>query len=289
MKRIARAAALTLIAVVALSGCIRYNVDMTLSEDNTASGTVVIAVQKGIGEQMGVATDEEALTQVFGESPFGPGFTPAPYADGDWVGQSYAFDAMPITDLTDLASLFTVTREGDLFTVVGDQAPVAEDEMSEMPEGAESALSITFPGEVIESNGTVEGTTVTWDLVAMTEPIQATAKATGSGSGSDLRTSLLIGGGIALVVLVGAAVAVVLLRRRGSATPVHPAPLDAVAETAPEAAPATTDAPAPAATVAPAAATVPPATVPPATAPKQRTPRAPKPKTEPLADDNGAS
>ena len=65
MTRLARAAALALLAAVALSGCIRYNVDMTVSADNTASGTVVIAVEKGIGEQAGLGSDEEALAQLF--------------------------------------------------------------------------------------------------------------------------------------------------------------------------------------------------------------------------------
>src|ERR1035437_1698152 len=167
MKRLACAVALALVTVVALSGCVRYNVDMTLSQDNTASGTIVIAVQKGVGQQMGVATDQDALTQLFGESPFGPNFTPKDYADGDWVGKTYTFAAVPITDLADLASVFAVTRNGDVFSVDGAGAPVTEDEKKQLPPGAESRLAITFPGPVIESNGTVDGNTVTWNLFAM--------------------------------------------------------------------------------------------------------------------------
>ncbi|NTV40114.1 MAG: hypothetical protein HGA51_09215, partial [Demequinaceae bacterium] len=285
MKRIARASALALLAALALSGCIRYNVDMTLSEDDTASGTIVIAVQKGVGEQMGVATDKEALTQLFGDSPFGPDFTPKEYADGDWVGQSYTFDAVPITDLADLASLFTVTRDEDVFAVDGAAAPVTDDQKSQLPPGAESKLSITFPGEVIDSNGTVDGRTVTWDLFTMTDPIHATGNATGpgSGSGSGVPTWMLIGGAVALVVLVGAVVAVILVRRRGATEPINPAPLDGALET-PAPVPGAAAEPLVVEQLAPPAAPVveqpaPPAApvaeqpAPPADAPKKRAPR----------------
>ncbi len=319
MKRLAHAAVLTLLATLTLSGCIRYNVDMTLSEDDTASGTIVVAVQKGVGEQMGVANDEEALTQLFGESPFGPSFAPKDYADGDWVGKSYTFDTVAITDLGDLASLFTVTRDGDVFSVDGDAAPVTEDEKSQMPPGAESKVSITFPGKVIDSNGTVDGRTVTWDLFTMTDPIHATGNATGPGSGLGVPAWLLVGGGIALVMLVGAAVAVILLRRRrdpaahADAVPFEPAPFNpAPADGEVTAAPAVADAPPappappvaeqlapPAPTTAellappappapPAELLAPPAPPAPPAAPKQRAPRAAKPKVALPADGDGA-
>ncbi len=268
MKRLARTTVLALFAVVALSGCIRYNVDMTLSEDDTASGTIVIAVQKGVGEQMGVANDQEALAQLFGESPFGANFTPKEYAEGDWVGQSYTFDAVPIADLTDLASLFTVTRDGDVFSVDGSGAPVTADEQSQLPPGAESKLSITFPGDVIEHNGTLEGKTVTWDLFTMTDPVHATAGATASGSGSSFPLWLLIGGGTALVALMGAAVVVILMRRRrgtsapGNPAPVNPEPFDDSTPPGPSdaasIAPVAIDTPAPPAPPAPSATTPPP-------------------------------
>ena len=293
MKRLARAVALALVTAVALSGCIRYTVDMTLSQDNTASGTIVIAVQKGVGQQMGVVSDQDALTQLFGESPFGPNFTPKDYADGDWVGKSYAFAAVPIADLTDLASLFAVTREGDVFSVDGAGAPVTEDEKKQLPPGAESSLAITFPGPVIESNGTVDGNTVTWNLFAMTDPVHATAKATGPGSGSSIPAWILITGIAALVILLGAAVVVVVLvrRRRNPAAPVSPEPIDWEIPAAPLSADAPEpsageepvgEAPAPQPPVAEEPA---PAPVPPAAAPKKRAPRAARPKVTPAPAD----
>ena len=219
MKRLARAVALALVTVVGLSGCIRYNVDMTLSPDNTASGTIVIAVQKGVGQQMGLASDQDALTQLFGESPFGPNFTPKEYKDGDWVGKSYTFSGVAITDLADLAALFTVVRDGDVYSVDGAGAPITADEKKQLPPGAESRMSITFPGPVIESNGTVVGNTVTWNLFDMTDPVHATGKAIAAGSGWSVPTWLLIAGGTSLIALIGAAVLVLMRRRRNPATP----------------------------------------------------------------------
>lgn len=229
MNRLARAAVLALVTAVALSGCIRYNVDMTLASDDTATGSVILAVQSGVGEQMGVASDDEALAQLFGESPFGPGFTESDYAEGDWVGKSYSFDALPIDELTDFSDLFTITREGDEFVVQGPDAPMTQDDLDQLPDGAESKLSITFPGEVTEQNGTLTGTTVTWDLFSATEAIHAKGKASAGSSG--LPTALLIGGAIALVVLLGAALVVfMVVRKRGAVAPVTPTPLDAVDE-----------------------------------------------------------
>jgi hypothetical protein len=290
MKRLARAVALALVTAVALSGCIRYDVDMTLSSDNTASGTIVIAVQKGVGEQMGLTSDQDALTQLFGESPFGPNFTPKEYKDGDWVGKSFTFSGVAIDNLADLASIFTVTRDGDRFSVEGAGAPVTEDEKTQLPPGAESRMTITFPGPVIESNGTIDGNSVTWDLFAMTDPVHATAKATAPGSGSSLGTWVLIGGGAALAVLIGVAIFVLVRRRRNPSAPTSPEPIDWGIPTATS--PPVVEEPSPAPPPPPAVEEPSPAPPPPpvveeqAPAPKKRAPRTAKPKVTPHASPN---
>jgi hypothetical protein len=284
MKRLARAVAIALVAAVALSGCIRYNVDMTLSQDNTASGTIVIAVQKGVGQEMGLASDQDALTQLFGESPFGPNFTPKDYADGNWVGKSYTFSGVDITNLADLAPLFAVTREGDVFSVNGAGAPLTEDQKKELPSGAESSVAITFPGPVVESNGTVDGNTVTWNPFTMTGPIHATVNATGATAGLSFPTWILIAGGAALVILLAAAVVVAVLvrRRRNPAAPAIPEPIDWEIPTAPPSSEAPEpsagdeadgEAPAPPPPVIEESA---PELAPPVAAPKKRAPRTAK-------------
>ena len=273
MNRLARATVLAFVTVVALSGCIRYNVDMTLAPDDTASGSVVLAVQTGVGEEMGVASDDEALTQLFGESPFGSAFVEKDYAEGDWVGKSYSFDSVPIDELADLSDIFTITHEGDNYVVQGPDAPMTQEDLDQLPPGAESKLSITFPGEVTDTNGTVDGTTVTWNLFSATEAIHAEGKASAGSSG--LPTALLVGGAIALL-LIGAAVVVFLAtRKRGSSTPaadaapVADAPVDGIAD-APVADAPVADAPVADAPVADAA-------------PAPKAPRAPRKPKAPAA------
>ena len=247
MTRIARAAALALLTAVALTGCIRYNVDMTVSSDNTTSGTVVIAVQKGIGEQAGLGSDEEALSQLFSSEDFGEGFEASDYAEGDWIGQSYTFKDLTFDQLGDFGDLFTLSRDGDTIVLQGDQAPTAEEDMTEMPPGAEGTLSVTFPGKVSSHNGTLEGNTVTWNLFTTTEPLHAEAAAT-SSSGTNL--IVLIAGGVLLLLVVAAGAFFVIRKSRGKAAdaPVTDAPVayspvaDAPASDAPAAETAPTEA-----------------------------------------------
>lgn len=246
MKTLARTAALTILAVVALSGCIRYDVDMKLAPDGTASGVVIFAIESGSFEDMGVSSDEEALEQTFGESPFDERFVEADYVDGDWVGKSYTFDSIPVDELVGLEELFAVTKVGDEFVLDGPDAPMSEDERAEVPPGAESKVSVTFPGKVTEHNGELSGNTVTWDLFAMSEPLHAKGGATGSGSGGGSSSSMLLIGGVVLLVLIGAAIAFVLLRRKGaSGTPTASSYETAPPPPSADFSPSASDAPAP--------------------------------------------
>lgn len=225
MIRMARVAALGLVAVLALSGCLRYNMDITLDSDNTASGTIVTAVQKGIGEQMGAASDEEALAQLFADSPFEDGsdnFRVDDYAEDDYLGKSYSFDGLELDQLNaTFSELFSIERVGDQFVVTSESAPVNADEIDQVPSGAESMLSITFPGEVSgsESNGTIDAKTVTWDLFAQTEPISATANATPD---SAFPIWLIFVALALLAVLAGIAMVVVVLVRKQKSTTLAP-------------------------------------------------------------------
>lgn len=254
MNRIARAAALGLFTVLALSGCLRYNIDATFSSDNTASGSVVTAVQEGIGEQMGVDSDQAALDELFADSPFadqGEKFSVEDYAEDDYIGKRYSFNDLDLDQFNAVfGEQFTVTRVDDEFILSSDTAPANADELEQMPTGAESILTLTFPGEVTDSNGTVEGNTVTWDLFSQTEPLTATANATG-GSSFPV-TLLLIGVGV-LVVLIAVALGLVwLVRNQRSAAPTDvppppppPAPSTEQGATAPLAPPTPTVPPAP--------------------------------------------
>ena len=89
--------------------------------------------------------------------------------DGKY-GQKFIFTGVPLTEFDD--EDLKITREGDFFVVNGtldlSDSTGAESSDSPLPlpssltAGFEVAVSMTFPGEVVEHNGTLEGTTVTW-------------------------------------------------------------------------------------------------------------------------------
>ncbi|MDN4491325.1 hypothetical protein QQX13_10825 [Demequina sp. SYSU T00068] len=225
MKKLLRGIALSLLAVVALTGCLKIEGSFVLHEDDTIDGTFLIAVQKGIGDSMGMS-DEDLLSQMTEDMDAGDldGATVEPYEDDDWVGQRVVFDSLPIAEASEDDAGLTVVREDGFFVVQGD--PLASESEGEdgdlggLP-GAEATMSVTFPGDIVETNGAVEGTTVTWDLLTLDEPMYAKGRAT---AGFSLPTwAWYAGGGTLLLAALGIVLGVVLSRRRGAAAPYAPA------------------------------------------------------------------
>jgi hypothetical protein len=139
----------------------------------------------------------------------------------------------------------SIERVGDTYEVNGvmdltsDDAELEgnpfEDQIAEAFDTAELRIAITFPGEVLETNGRVDGTTVTWEPVfgERTE-LTAVASATGDASGDDggaepgseaAGGSSTDGGNTALSVILGLVIVAVVVglflvwRRRSGASP----------------------------------------------------------------------
>lgn len=228
MNRTLKAAGLALLSVLVLSGCIKSDIAFTLHEDDTVSGEIVFAVQEGIGEMMELGSDQEALDELFGENPFEGtegNFSAEPYSQDGWVGQVYTFSDLPIAQAGEATgSGVTITRVDDTFVVETFSAPA--DDSEEIPEGAESTFTVTFPGEVTDHNGALDGTTVSWDMLTQAEPLYAEGSATSGGSFPLWIVAVILG--VLLVAAVIAVVLVVVLRGRGGGS-----------ETAPGATPAT--------------------------------------------------
>jgi hypothetical protein len=147
------------------------------------------------------------------------GATVRPYEDDVYVGQEYVLSGVDIAELTDEEGLsITHDAEAGTYDVSGAM------DMTDI--GTEAAglgdfdisVSITFPGEVTDHNGTLDGRTVTWTpVLGETNEIRATAR---DGSGSDVPAWLLIAIAVAVVaVLAGLAY---FLTRRNRATPETP-------------------------------------------------------------------
>lgn len=224
--KLAATAAIAAVTALALSGCMKFNADLSVSSADTISGTVVVA----LSSELAAMAEGSTETNTDGLFEPGQGITSAPFDDGDFVGTTYTFDNVPISEFgsTDgSAGGLKIVRDGDqLITsgslnLAGDEGSSAESNalLGAMMSSADLRVSITYPGKVLETTGTVEGTTVTWTPVLGEDtPIEATVSAP---LGGGIPWPLV---GIGAGVLIGAViVVVVLVRRRRPAGGIEPA------------------------------------------------------------------
>lgn len=193
-----RRLASVLVAVLGLfvlSGCIRADMELTVGPDDTVDGTMLMAISSEFTESLegilgdGVdpedllaesgGIDEELLAGIDGDVQV------EPYDEGEWVGEKVTFSNVTLEDFNQSleqdaspgqGGSFSLTREGDTyvfdstFELDGGEEQDLESAPAEMrklferfAEEAEVRFSVTFPGEVVETNGEVDGTTVTWE------------------------------------------------------------------------------------------------------------------------------
>ncbi|WP_435298759.1 LppM family (lipo)protein [Timonella sp. A28] len=208
------AIALALAMAFLLSGCMRMQVNVELEEDDKASGSIVFAVSDTAAEQLGVSPDE-LFTAMTAEGDVAPeGSTAEDYAQDGYTGKKYTFESQPLDSSFNDPNL-TITRDGDDYVVTGkfnaEEAGIpAENEddpaVTALLEQVDISFNITFPGEVKESNGTVNGKTVTWTY-AIGEDLTMSARGSAESSGAGMPALLVIGLTIGALILVGAIIA----------------------------------------------------------------------------------
>jgi hypothetical protein len=221
-RRIARAAAFAGLALL-LSACLKLDMDIEVSADNTVSGTVILAVQTSLLE-LGGGSIEDVLGS---DSPLPPGLegvTQEPYEDEEFTGQRFTFESIPLEQFNqnEEEDALRIIREGDVFRVTGvlDLAAGASGatglsgvDPEQFLQGAELRIVIAFPGEVTDTNGEADGNIVTWQPeVGERLELRATASAIDSGGGSSTVLLLIVGGAVVVAVIV---LLVVISRRRG--------------------------------------------------------------------------
>ncbi len=196
---VALAAALAL----SLSGCVKMVQNIVLHDDNTASGEFIIALDKQFAE--GMTIDE--IVQQLGGDEMTSDMTNAKsedYDDGEFIGTRVTFTDEPIENVETDGSII---REGDVFIF---DAPATESgETSTLTENAVIVASVTFPGTVTEHNGSLSGTTVTWDLLTFTGAPHAVGGAVGTGDDGGVPNSGG-GGGIPTWVFIAIGAVVVI-------------------------------------------------------------------------------
>lgn len=199
--------------VLSLAGC-KMTAHYTLHQDDTVSGELIMAIDKTLAEGM---TPEDISGMLGGSDTVSgiEGVVSQPYDDGSNIGNKYTFENQPLESVASSID-GTLVHEGDTFVYTGNPIDPTQFEGSEQYlEGADLSMSITFPGAVTDTNGSVKGTTVTWNLLTQTEAPFATGGAigtgdSGSGDGMPLWVWLAIAGGAIVLIAV-----IVMLSKRG--------------------------------------------------------------------------
>lgn len=232
-RRLGLLAVAALAALVA-TGCIRFNADLILSEDDTVSGNFVVAVKEGTGGEYGM-TDREFAEAMWVESPRAAtlGDTRiSDYSADGYRGITVRFSGVPLEAFAPTESTWGVTRDGDFYVVSGpsEAASSTTDDAGDGSGGAftgdideltdaQVMLSVTFPGDIAQSNGDVKGRTVTWDLQRGPEQLSARGSAI-APSDPAVAVAYVVCGLLAL----GGVAYVVAGRRARSAPPHRSAP-----------------------------------------------------------------
>jgi len=213
--------ALAALVVLALSGCVRFQADLSVTPDDTVNGSIVVAVVVGEESDSREAAEQQAAdieTALIGGVNGAPGVERTVYDQDGYLGSRFTFSDTPITALAGGGSegSLTFVREGDEFVFSGrlDFTPDdTETEVTPDDDTSNITVSISFPGEVTESNGEVSGNTVRWESTYEAS-VDMNARASAIAFGPPAWVLPVVGGAAALLALV--AVVVVIARRKGS-------------------------------------------------------------------------
>jgi hypothetical protein len=199
-------AALVLLLGGAVSGCSRVLTALAVQPDDTVSGEVVIATPPRS------PTDSGPLLTV--PPDLKDRIETTPYKVDEYVGYRLLFDGLTFNQLSELTKIssqaqgryeLNLRRVGDRVLVSGraDLASIAVDK-------ADFQLKVSFPGRVVETNGTEDSGTISWTFTpGQVNEISATVTYDDPKAPSVALWALILG-----TIVAGTAVGMVLLARR---------------------------------------------------------------------------
>lgn len=272
------------VLVLALSGCVRFQADLTLNPENTADGSIVVAVlvseDTDEAREQALAAASQIESELLGSLRDASGVTTSEYDQDDYLGSLITFDDVELDAFSGQGEdSLRIVREGDDYLFTGALDFSGEAVPSDDTDGDDNlTVVVTFPGAVTEHNGELSGTTVSW-TTSLEQRLEMSARGAATPAGPPIL--LIVGIALGVLLLIAAVVAVLLfLRSRAKKAaavggpvvdgPVVETPVAPVAE-----APAAPITETPAAASTDAAAEAPPK--------KPRAPRAPKPPQAPEA------
>lgn len=197
-----------LLAVFSLTGCVRLHAAMALSQDDRVSGEIVAATPP--------TRDNDPGPQLRVPNELASRVTTKPYAADNYTGTQLFFSGLTFDEVRGLAAATSASssryqlnfrRSGDLVTMNGSV------DLTQVPvERADIQVKISFPGEVVETNGREEeSSTIAWSpKPGQASMLQATVRYAGENSPSYFGWTMLLAGltgGAALIVVVLAIVA----------------------------------------------------------------------------------
>ena len=225
-------AAVGMLLVLALAGCVRFQADLRVDDQNLIDGDIVVAV---------ITTDEpdsadnarDAVANIEAQLLAGlsgaKGVTEEPYEQDDYVGTRFTLEDTPMDALDggDADGALRLTREGDVFEFTGtldftpDDEPLDGEDVQGDPADSNISVAISFPGEILEHNGKLEGNKVTWTTTLEgSVDMEARASAIPNGPPAWLWAIAAVA-----AVLIALAVVIVVMRRRRepARNPIDPA------------------------------------------------------------------
>lgn len=213
--------ALAALVVLALSGCVRFQADLSVTPNDTVNGSIIVAVVVGdeddsrqVAEDASARIESELLSAVSGA----PGVERTVYDQDGYLGSKFTFRDTPLSAFDGGGSegSLTLQREGDEFVFSGQLDFTPDDDVTDVAEDDDTSnitIAISFPGAVTETNGEVSGNTVRWES-SYEARIDMTARASAIPNGPPAWVWPVAGGASLLLALV---VVVVVVRRRNPA------------------------------------------------------------------------
>ncbi|WP_174531525.1 LppM family (lipo)protein, partial [Micromonospora maritima] len=217
----------------------QLNLGLTVNTDDTVSGQLLLTAQKSVLKQRNPDV-AAAFAELRQNIPTLPAGAESRYEDATYYGIQIAYRKTPLSQFT--SESVNLVRDDDLyrFSLPLDPKKYGGKVAEQDPRNQQAfmtlmsfEISVTFPGRVLDTNGTINGRSVSWKVVANqpkpaelravaeAPPAPATSAAVAAVTGGSFPWLFVVGGVVVLLLLL-VAVTVVLLRRRsrGGTAPV---------------------------------------------------------------------
>lgn len=211
-RRLLTVALLLLLVAPWMIGCVRIRASITISPDDTVSGQIIVAAKPRNAADPGPQLDPNL--------PFSHKVAVSKYSRDGYVGSQAVFSQLTFGELPQLATMnpdaagvnLTLRRAGDVVILEGrvDLTSLQDPEASGVPGDAgasesEVRLTVTFPGEVISTDGhRITTDVVEWSLPpGLVSTMSAQARYTDPSTRSFIRAAVRLGiGSIAIAGVV---------------------------------------------------------------------------------------